>query len=343
MRAGHFPHEREMLILAQVTRAAVDERTTVRGIAIMLGSALSNQVGAAVGAHAFGTMGPVGVVAVRQVVAAAVLLPVARPPLRRMTWSQWWPALLLAVVFGLMNISLYTAIERLGLGLAVTLEFLGPLAVALATSRSRRECLIAVAAAAGVYVLVLPGPSSDFVGLGLGLLAAVCWAAYIVLNRVAGARLPGLQAPAVGTTLCALAYVPVLVVLGVQDRLLSATLGYAVAAGVLASVVPYAADLIALRFVPARSFGVFMSVHPVLAALVGTVVLDQFLLLHEWIGIGVVVLTNAAAVATARRAGGADARPPVSVQDDRAAREGDGCTCATALTGTASSPRPCTG
>jgi inner membrane transporter RhtA len=72
----------------------------------MLGSALSNQVGAAVGTHAFGTIGPAGVVAVRQVIAAAVLLPVARPPLRRMTWSQWWPALLLAVVFGCMNISL---------------------------------------------------------------------------------------------------------------------------------------------------------------------------------------------------------------------------------------------
>jgi inner membrane transporter RhtA len=214
--------------------------------------------------------------------------------------------------------------------------------VALATSRSRREWLIAVAAVAGVYVLVLPGPSSDFVGLGLGL-AAGCWAAYIVLNRVAGARLPGLQAPAVGTTLCALAYLPVLVSLAFQGRLVSATLGYAVAAGVLASVVPYAADLVALRFVPARSFGVFMSVHPVLAALVGTVLLDQFLLLHESIGIAVVVLTNAAAVATSRRAGGADAQPPASMQDDRAGREGNGCSCATALTGTASSPGSCTG
>jgi hypothetical protein len=116
-----------------------------------------------------------------------------------------------------------------------------------------------------------------------------------------------------------------------------------VAAGVLASVVPYAADLVALRFVPARSFGVFMSVHPVLAALVGTVQLDQFLLLHESIGIAVVVLTNAAAVATSRRAGGTDAQPPASMQDDRAGREGNGCSCATALTGTASSPGSCTG
>jgi inner membrane transporter RhtA len=266
----------------------------------MLGSALSNQVGAALGAHAFGAVGPPGVVAIRQVVAATVLLPAARPPLRRMTWPQWWPVLLLATVFGCMNLSLYTAIDRLGLGLAVTLEFLGPLAVALAGSRSRRDLLIAVAAAVGVYVLVLPGPSSDYLGIGVGMVAGACWAAYIVLNRVAGARLPGLQAPAVACGLCALAYLPVLVVITGAGRLTWAAAGYAVSAGVLASVVPYAADLIALRFVPARFFGVFMSVHPVLAALVGTVLLGQVLALHEWTGIAVVVLANAAAVATSR-------------------------------------------
>jgi inner membrane transporter RhtA len=298
VRVRHFPHGRPVRILGQVV--GVSERPGLRGVAIMLGSALSNQVGAALGAHAFAAVGPPGVVAIRQVVAATVLLPAARPPLRRMTWPQWWPVLLLATVFGVMNLALYTAIARLGLGLAVTLEFLGPLAVALAGSRSRRDLLIAVAAAAGVYVLVLPGPSSDYLGIGVGLLAAVCWAAYILLNRVAGARLPGLQAPAVATGLCALAYLPVLFVVAGAGRLTWAAGGYAVSAGVLASVVPYAADLIALRFVPARFFGVFMSVHPVLAALVGTVLLGQVLGLHEWTGIAVVVFANAVAVATSR-------------------------------------------
>ncbi|WP_199506210.1 DMT family transporter [Geodermatophilus sp. TF02-6] len=271
----------------------------LRGIGTMLGSALSNQVGAALGAHAFGALGPAGVVATRQVVAAAVLLPLARPPVRRMPRAQWWPVLLLAAVFGGMNLSLYTAIDRIGLGLAVTLEFLGPLAVALAGSRSRRDLSIAATAAIGVYVLVLPGRSSDYLGLGLGLLAAGCWAAYIVLNRVAGARLPGLQAPALATALCALAYLPVLLVLAGSGRLDGVPMAYAVAAGVLSSVVPYAADLTALRFVPQRFFGVFMSVHPVLAALVGMVLLGQLLAGHEWVGIAVVVLANAAAVTTA--------------------------------------------
>jgi inner membrane transporter RhtA len=279
----------------------------------MLGSGLSNQVGAAVGAHAFGAIGPAGVVATRQVVAAAVLLPVARPPLRRMTWGQWWPVLLLAVVFGCMNLSLYTAIDRVGLALAVTLEFLGPLGVALAGSRSARDLLIAAVAAAGVYVLVLPRPSSDWPGVGLGLAAAGCWAAYIVLNRVAGARLPGLQAPAVATSLCALAYLPVLGVLGLGGALTATPVGEAVAAGVLSSVVPYAADLVALRFVPQRLFGVVMSVHPVFAALVGLVLLHQVLAGHEWLGMAVVVLANAAAVGASPRA--ARRRAP---RDDRA-------------------------
>jgi inner membrane transporter RhtA len=309
MRVRHFPRHRPVPTLARVTAELAALETGAgargglpgRGVAIMLGSATSNQVGAAVGAHAFGAIGPAGVVAVRQVVAAAVLLPIARPPWRRMSAAQWWPVLLLAVVFGCMNLCLYTAIDRIGLGLAVTLEFLGPLGVALAASRSRRDLLLAAAAAAGVYVLVLPGPSSDYLGVALGLVAAACWAAYIVLNRVAGARLPGLQAPAVATTLCALAYLPVVVLLAAGGRLDAASLGQALTAGVLSSVVPYAADLIALRFVPQGSFGVFMSVHPVLAALVGTVLLGQALRLHEWAGVLVVVLANVVAVVASSR------------------------------------------
>jgi inner membrane transporter RhtA len=294
--------------LGQVQQTRDRRPGTWRGVATMFGSALSNQVGAAVGTHAFGAVGPVGVVAVRQWVAAAVLLPMARPPVRRMTWSQWWPVLLLAVVFGCMNLSLYTAIDRIGLGLAVTLEFLGPLGVALAASRTRRDLVVAVVAAAGVYALVLPGPSSDYPGLALGAAAGACWGAYIVLNRVAGARLPGLQAPAVASALCALAYLPVLVVLAAQGRLDGPPFLYAAAAGLLSSAVPYAADLVALRFVPPRFFGVFMSVHPVLAALVGTVLLSQYLELHQWLGITVVVLANVAAIARRAR----PARLPVS-------------------------------
>lgn len=269
-----------------------------KGIAAMLISAASNQTGAATGAHAFGAIGPIGVVAVRQVVAAAVLLPVARPDLRRLTWAQWWPCLALAGVFVTMNLSLATAVERIGLGLAVTLEFLGPLAVALAGSRGIREIALAVLAGVGVYVLVLPGPTSDLIGVGLALLAAGLWAAYILVNKLVGRRLPGVQAPAVASLLAASFSIPVLIWLAVDGRLWGPALLMAVAAGLLSSAVPYAADLTALRFVPARYFGVFMSAHPVLAALAGWVILGQLLDFHEWLGIGIIVLANA--IATVR-------------------------------------------
>ena len=271
---------------------------TARGIATMLVSGASSQVGAGVGAHAFPAVGPAGVVAVRQLIAAAVLLPSVRPPLRRFTWHEWWPVLTLGLVFGGMNLGLYTAVDRVGLGLAVTLEFLGPLAVALAGSRRRLDLACAVAAGVGVYVLVLPGPSTDVVGVGAGLLAAMCWAAYILLNRLAGHRLPGLQATATASGVSALVYLPVVVWLALAGGVTPAARAVAATAGLLSSVVPYALDLVALRTVPARFFGVFMSVHPVLAALAGLVLLGQVLALHEVVGMAVVVAANVVAVGT---------------------------------------------
>jgi inner membrane transporter RhtA len=274
-------------------------RSVRTGVVTMLAGAAGSQTGAALGAHAFAAIGPAGVVAIRQLVAAAVLVPVARPPLRRFTWAQWWPVLLLALVFGVMNLSLYTAVDRVGLGLAVTLEFLGPLAVGLAGSRTRADLLCGLLAGAGVYVLVLPGPAGDYLGVGLGLLAAGCWAAYILLNRLAGKRIPGLAAPAAATLLSALAYLPVAAFLLAGGRLDARSLLYAIGAGVLSSVLPYAADLVALRRVPAPFFGVFMSIHPVLAALAGLLLLDQSLTPHEWLGIATIVTANAAAMRAA--------------------------------------------
>jgi inner membrane transporter RhtA len=271
------------------------------GIAAMLGSSVSNQVGAGIGAHAFPVVGPLGVVAVRQLVAAAVLLPIARPPFRRMTWAQWWPTLLLALVFATINLSLYTAIDRIGLSLAMTVEFLGPLGVALLGSRTRTHLAAAVAAGVGVYVLVLPGPRTDFLGLGLALFAAALWACYILLNGLLGRRLPGLQAPAAATTLSALVYLPVVVWMVRDGRLAGVALVEALTTGVLSSAVPYASDLVALRLVSRRLFGVFMSINPVVATVVGMLLLHQFLGLHEWVGMALVVLANAASVATSRR------------------------------------------
>ncbi|CAL9673768.1 Threonine_homoserine exporter RhtA [Streptomyces sp. enrichment culture] len=275
-------------------------RRRLAGVATMVGSGLSNQTGAAIGSLAFPVIGPAGVVAVRQYVAAVVLWAVSPPRLRSFTWRQWWPVLSLAVVFGTMNLSLYTAIDRIGLGLAVTLEFLGPLGIALAAARRRVDACCAVAAAAGVVVLMRPQPSADYAGMGLGLLAAVCWASYILLNRTVGRRIPGAQGSAAAAGLSAVMFLPAGVLLVLRQPPTAQAVGCAVAAGVLSSAVPYLADLFTLRTVPAQAFGLFMSVNPVLAALVGLLGLGQQLGWAEWAGIGAIVLANSLSVLVRR-------------------------------------------
>jgi inner membrane transporter RhtA len=277
---------------------SVRSRHRLVGIALMLTGASANQTGAAIGALAFPEIGPAGVVAVRQWVGGAVLLLVGRPNLRSFTRQQWWPVLLLAAVFATMNLSLYTAIERIGLGLAVTLEFLGPLAVALAGARRASTWVCAAGALAGVVILARPEPTTDYLGIALGLLAAACWAGYILLNRTVGARIPGVEGTAAAAGVSALGYVPVGVAVLVTGSPSPQALAFAAAAGVLSSALPFAVDLVALRRVPAHVFGIFMSVHPVLAPLVGLVVLDQRLAWPEWLAVALIVTANAAAVIT---------------------------------------------
>ncbi|MGJ9421731.1 EamA family transporter [Aeromicrobium sp. CF3.5] len=266
------------------------------GVATALGGTLSNQLGAASGSLAFPVIGPVGVVAVRQIVAAMILLPVVRPRVRDLTRAQWWPVLLLALVFATMNVSLYVAIERIGLGVAVTMEFCGPLAVALLSSRTRTSAICALGAGAGVVAILRPQPTTDYLGIGLGLVAACSWAAYILLNRTIGSRIPGVQGTATAAGVSAAAFLPVGAWVLITTRPDAFTLLCAVGAGVLASTVPFVADLIALRRIPANLFGILMSINPVLAALIGAMLLDEHLGPIEWVGIALIVTANATAL-----------------------------------------------
>jgi inner membrane transporter RhtA len=283
---------------AEGARAGGEARPAGRaaGIALMTGSAASNQFGAATAALAFPALGPAGVVAVRQWVAAVVLLAAVRPKFTTFTAAQWRPVLALALVFGTMNLTLYGAIDRIGLGLAVTLEFLGPLSVALLSSRRALDLGCALAAAAGVLVLARPQPSADYTGIALGLAAAACWAGYIQVNRVVGARVAGTAGPATAAGVSALLYVPVGTWMLATHAVTAVALGRAAVAGLLCSALPMTLDLLALRRVPARFFGVFMSIHPVLAAVIGLLILRQSLLPLDWLGIAVIVAANAVSV-----------------------------------------------
>jgi len=279
------------LTLAHPPAPGARERAV--GIGLMLGGTVSGQAGAALGASAFPLVGPVGVVAVRQLVTAAVLVPAVRPRLRGRARTQWLLALGLVAVFSVMNLSLYLAVERLGLGLAVTIEFLGPLAVAIGGSRRRADLACAVLAGVGVVVLTRPGPTTDVVGLALALAAATAWAAYILLNRAVGRQFSGLEGPALASALTATAWLPVALWWFAGHPLTWHALALAAGCAVLSSLVPYVVDVLALRRVPAPMFGTFASLNPVWAAVLGWLVLRQSLDVHEWVGIAIIVASNA--------------------------------------------------
>ena len=269
------------------------------GIALMTGSAASSQLGAATAVLAFPVLGPAGVVAVRQWVAGAVLLVTVRPRFAALTREQWRPVLALAVIFATMNLSLYVAVNTIGLGLGVTLEFVGPLSVALLASRRAVDLGCALVAGGAVVVLARPQPSTDYAGIALALLAAACWAGYILVNRVVGARIPGAQGPAAAACLSAVLYIPVGIWVLAGHPVTAVALGRAAAAGLLCSAVPMVADMQALRRVPPRFYGVFMSVNPVFAALTGLVVLGQSLGAADCLAIAAIVTANAVSVGVA--------------------------------------------
>jgi inner membrane transporter RhtA len=306
----------------QLSAAEASARQRGAGIALMLASSASNQTGAALGALAFPTIGPVGVVAVRQFVTALVLTPIVRPRLRGLHRDQWWPILGLVVVFSVMNLSLYAAIDRIGLGLAVTLEFLGPLAVAIAGSRRVVNIACAGLAGIGVVVLTNPGATADILGIALALLAALAWGCYILLNRTLGQRLPGLQGTAVASVVTAAAWTPIAVTWFAVHAPTAPAVALAVACGLMSSIAPYVADLLALRRVPAPVFGTFTSTNPVWAALAGWLLLHQALGLNEWIGIGLIVTSNV--VVSARALTSSEEQARATALRDIADRPGPG-------------------
>jgi inner membrane transporter RhtA len=282
------------------------ERSRVAGVVV---SASSVQAGAAFGATVFPLVGPFGVAAMRQLVSAIVLLAIARPPLRRIGLKRLTPALLLGVVLVGMNTALYAAVERIGLGLAVTIEFLGPLAVALATDSGGRrgprwrDTGCGALALGGVVALTrsFGGRQPDALGLLLGAGAAALWAAYILLNQRAGA-LPGVTGTAVAALTGTVLTLPALLVLlaRLPPGQLPHVLLIGAVTGVLSSALPYSLDLVILRTLPRSLFGLLQSVHPVAAAVFGLLVLGQHLAGPQLLGIAAVCSANVLALVAHR-------------------------------------------
>lgn len=246
---------------------------------LVMFSIFSVQVGAAIAKTLFDTLGPGGAVFVRIAFAALVLTLLVRPRLRGHDRAAYLVAGLFGLALAAMNLSFYHAIDRIPLGVAVTLEFVGPLGVAVAGSRRALDVLWVVLAAAGILLLaplgLFGGRDLDPLGVGFALLAGGLWASYILLSARTGSAFPGGTGLVIALCVGTLVLVPV----GVADagyalldpRLLLAGFGVAM----LSSAIPFSLELEALRKIPARVFGVLMSLEPAMAALAGLVLLGE--------------------------------------------------------------------
>lgn len=267
--------------------------------ALVLLGIVSVQIGSALAKQLFGAVGAFGTVTLRLCFAAIVLILWWRPSLR-MDRRAWSVVLGYGLVLGSMNLCFYLALARIPLGIAVTIEFLGPLTVALAASRRWLDVFWALLAAAGVVLLMEGRGDLNLVGFAFALAAGTCWGLYILIGAALGRYTTGGNGLALGIAAAAIVAVPFGVAEGgaaiVQPWVLLAGFGVAL----LSSAIPYSLELEALRKMPARVFGILMSLEPAMAALVGLVVLHESLHWSQWIAVLCVVAASAGATRGAR-------------------------------------------
>jgi inner membrane transporter RhtA len=270
--------------------------------AMVLLGVVSLQVGAGLAKHLFDRLPPDAVVLMRLLTSAVMLCIVGRKALRGVLRSHAWRDLAVAGGFGLtlalMNFSIYQSFSRIPLGIAVTIEFLGPLMVSILASRRPRDLMWAVLAFCGVLLLARGGGHIDPVGIGFALLAGAAWAAYIMLSAATGRRFAGSTGLALASVVGAAVMLPLGIYQGGSALLSPELLLIGAGVGLLSSVIPYTLELEALRRMPARVFGILMSLEPAVAALVGLVVLGEILAPREWVAIGCVILACVGATYT---------------------------------------------
>ena len=259
----------------------------------MLGSISSVQIGAAWATTIFHQVGASGACLLRLASACVVMLALTRPRLRSLSRKQWVTACALGLVLAGMNLSFYHAISRIPLGTAVTIEFVGPLLVALGGSRRVRDLVWAALATGGIIALcqgVTHGTSVE--GLVLAAIAGLLWGCYILLQARLGRAFHDSSGLALAMTVAALVALPLGVAQGSAKLLVPGTLAIGVAVGMLSSAIPYSLELKALRTLSTTTFGVLMSLEPAVAALAGAVVLAQTITLKDVVGIGLVVAAS---------------------------------------------------
>ena len=300
-------------------------RRVPEGIGLSVSSVASVQFGAAIAAHLFPLVGPLGTVSLRLAGASLVLVALTRPWRRRWARAELGSSLLFGLIFVLMNSSLYLALDRLPLATVVTIEFLGPLTLSIVTARSWRERVWAMPAAAGVAAIggaiithsgtshsgithggIISGGGtgggSALIGAAFALTAALGWAAYIVMSGRVGRTGTGLAGLSLANAVAAVIVLPFGLVTAGSTLWRPSTLAIGLAVGVLSSAIPYSFDLLSLRRLPTAVFGVLTSLNPAVAALAGLLVLDQTLPIRQIVGIALVMTASAGISITAAKA-----------------------------------------
>lgn len=281
---------------------------------LVLTQITSLQLGSAAAKSLFAEVGVTATAAMRITLAAIVLYVLVRPRLRSLTPGQWWAALCLGVVFAAMNLAYFAAIGVLPLGVAATLELLGPLLLAIALTRRPADLAWVAMAVTGLLLLGATGGRMPLLGIGLGLLAAGCRAAYVLLNRQVGRLFDDWTGLAVALVIGACLLAPIGAVSAGTRLLDPHVLAVGMLVALLSSLLPYSLDLLALRRISPRVFGILLSLSPAIAALVGFVVLTETLTTRQMLAILLVVVASIGAVAGETRSAQRRRQAPRSVQ-----------------------------
>ncbi|MGW3726318.1 EamA family transporter [Streptomyces sp. F001] len=283
-------------------------------VGLVLAGGISVQFGGALAVTLMPRAGALGVVALRLLVAAVVLLLVCRPRLRGHSRTDWGTVIVFGITMAAMNGLFYQSVARIPLGPAVTLEVLGPLALSVLASRRALNLVWAGLALAGVVLLSGGGFGDlDPVGVAFALGAGAMWAAYIVFSARTGRRFPQADGLALAMAVGALLFLPLGIAESGAKLVDPVTLGLGASVALLSSVLPYTLELLALRRLPAPTFAIMMSLEPALAATAGFLVLDQALTAMEAAAIALVIAASMGAVRT--QVGRGKAKAPGAVPE----------------------------
>lgn len=274
-------------------------RPALSPVWLVLGGIFSVQFGAGIAKHLFDVIDPTAMVWLRLTTSAVVLVAIARPRLRGRSRADWLVAASFGVALGSMNWAIYQSIARIPLGLAVTIEFIGPLTLAVLGSRRFRDLVWVGLAGVGVALLGLERTAINLPGVLFALIAGAAWAAYILLSARTGQRWAGLDGLAVASVVAMVLLAPAAVATGGTDLLDPTVLALGLAVGLLSSVIPYSLEMIALRTLSARVFSILMSLEPAAAALAGLLLLRELLSPVQLLAMACVVAASVGATRSA--------------------------------------------